>query len=121
MSTEHDFTVSSGNVFADLLIPEPEEARAKAGLAHAISEIINHRGWTQRQAAEALGLDQPKVSALKRGRLTGFSIERLLCLLNALDQDVVISATPNADPQRRAHIAVAFDQSGETAVGEHHP
>ena len=61
---------SSGNVYADL--------RAKADLAHRIVDIIEARKLTQVQAGKVLNVDQPKVSALKRGRLTDFSIERLV-------------------------------------------
>jgi predicted XRE-type DNA-binding protein len=82
--------VSSGNVFADLGVAEPAEALAKAELAPKIGEIVAKRHLTQAAAAELLGIDQPKVSALVRGNLTGFSIERLFRLLNALDRDVEI-------------------------------
>ena len=78
---ESDYTVSSGNVFADLGVPNPEEALAKAELAHKIIVLIRERGLTQVQAAKLLGIDQPKVSALIRGRLTGFSLERLMRFL----------------------------------------
>jgi predicted XRE-type DNA-binding protein len=83
-----EFHVSSGNVFADLGHPEPEEALAKAKLAFVISSIILERGWSPTQAAEALRIDQPKVSALLNGRLRGFSTERLISFSNALNHDV---------------------------------
>ena len=77
MSELPKHTVSSGNVFADMGLPNPEELLAKADLAIQISRIIEERGLTQAQAAELLAIDQPKISALVRGRLEGFSIERL--------------------------------------------
>ena len=83
-------TPSSGNVFADIEVREPMEALAKAELAARISSIIKHRHLTQKETAETLGIDQPKVSALTRGRLSGFSTERLFRFLNALGRDVDI-------------------------------
>lgn len=101
---EVDYTASSGNVFADLEIAEPEEARVKAELARQIGGIIGERRLTQAQSADLLGIDQPKVSALLRGRLSGFSTERLFKFLNALDRDVQIVIT--AKPQSRAHAGI---------------
>jgi predicted XRE-type DNA-binding protein len=80
----------SGNVFADLVLPDPEELLVKAAAVSRISDLIRERGITQAQVATLLGIDQPKVSALLRGRLRGFSLERLLSFLIALDQDVEI-------------------------------
>jgi predicted XRE-type DNA-binding protein len=92
----------SGNVFADLGIPSPDEALLKAKLARAISEILSQRQLTQAEAARLLGIDQPKVSTLTRGRLAGFSVERLFRFLNALGRDVeiIVKETPETrDPQ----------------------
>src|SRR5438046_2062024 len=89
-----DYKVSSGNVFADLGLDAPEEALAKAELTAKISEIIEAKGLTQSAAAKVLGIDQPKVSALLRGKLTGFSTERLIKFLNALGRDVEIVVKP---------------------------
>lgn len=77
-------------MFADLGLSDPEERLAKADLAIAISREIESRARTQVQAAEVLGVAQPDVSNLMRGRLSGYSIERLTRLLNALGQDVEI-------------------------------
>ncbi len=87
-------TESSGNVFADLRVADAEDALVKAEMAHTISSIIAKRHLTQREAARLLGIDQPKISALVRGRLTGFSIDRLLRFLVALDRDVEIIIRP---------------------------
>ena len=104
---ELDYTVSSGNVFADLGLPNPEELLAKAELANKITVLIRKRGLTQAQAAKLLGVDQPKISYLIRGRLTGFSIERLIRFLLLLGQDIRISveATPRNRPQARVLVA----------------
>lgn len=85
---EHE--VSSGNVFADLRVPEPETALAKVQLARAICRLIEGEGLTQKAAAARLGIDQPKVSALLRGRLEDFSTDRLLRLLLRLGHNVDI-------------------------------
>ncbi|MDP9365224.1 MAG: helix-turn-helix domain-containing protein [Chloroflexota bacterium] len=104
MGEQQGYTIGSGNVFADLGLAEPEEALTKAALVHGIAEIVAARGWTQGQSAEAPGIDQPKVSALFRGRLTGFSIARLLRFLTALDQDVAIVVGPTRLTRpRRGH------------------
>lgn len=102
-----DYHLSSGNVFADLGHPEPEEALAKAKLAYVISSIILVKGWSQSHAAEALGVDQPKVSALLNGRLRGFSTDRLIRFLNALDHDVEINVRPKRRTSREATIEVS--------------
>ena len=89
----------SGNVFADLGLPAPEERLLKAQLAAEIARIIGERRLTQRAAAELMGIDQPKVSHLLHGRLAGFSTERLLTWLTALGRDVdIVVRTP---PRRR--------------------
>ena len=103
---ELDYTVSSGNVFADLGVADPSEALAKAELARRISTIIARRRLTQAAAAELLGIDQPKVSALIRGKLTGFSIERLFKFLNALDRDVEIVIEPRSRTRTSARVRV---------------
>jgi predicted XRE-type DNA-binding protein len=83
-------TAGSDNVFADLGVSEPEEELAKAQLASHIRQAIERRKLTQAKAAELTGLDQPKVSALMNGRLSGFSSDRLMRCLTALGQDVEI-------------------------------
>jgi predicted XRE-type DNA-binding protein len=98
---------SGGNVFADLGLREPEERLAKADLAIAISREIDSRGLTQTEAAELLGVAQPEVSNLMRGRLAGYSIERLTRLLNALGQDVEIRIRPSRTAGERGHLRVA--------------
>jgi len=96
----------SGNVFADLGLPDAEERLAKAELARQILAIIGSRRLTQTQAAELLGIDQPKVSALTRGKLSGFSMERLLQFLNALGRDVQITIKPMPRSRQQAHLKV---------------
>ncbi len=108
MDADHRFTESSGNVFADLGMDEPNELLAKAHLAHAIAKIIEQHGWNQTEAALALGIDQPKVSNLMRGNLDGFSTERLFRFLNALGQNVQIVVSPKSSQQNQASISVSL-------------
>lgn len=97
---------TSSNVFADLGLPNPEERLLKAELASLISSLIEQKNLTQMQAAELFGIDQPKVSALTRGRLEGFSAERLLRFLNALGSDVEIVVKPKPEDRSEAKITV---------------
>lgn len=83
--------LSSGNVFLDLNLPNAAERQTKVQLAVAINREIAKREWSQSEAAEVLGVNQPKVSALQKYRLDGFSVERLLLFLTALGNDVEIS------------------------------
>ena len=80
----------SGNVFADLALPDADEMYAKATLAHQICALIERARLTQTQAAKRLGIDQPKVSMLMRGRLKDFSTERLMHFIIRLGRDVII-------------------------------
>ena len=97
---------SSGNVFADLALRNPEDMLAKAQLAHLICQVIADRKLTQTKAAEAMGLDQPKISALMRGKLKGFSAERLFRCLNDLGQEVEITIRPMPRNGRRGNTHV---------------
>lgn len=87
---EITFIRSSGNVFEDLGLPNPEERLMKAKLTILIHELIRSKDLTQVQAAKILKISQPKISALLSGRFDGFSIERLFNFLNLLDQDIEI-------------------------------
>jgi predicted XRE-type DNA-binding protein len=100
---------SSGNVFADLGLPDAEEALAKSRLAQYIAETISRKRLTQVQVAAILEIDQPEVSALLRGRLTGFSTDRLLRFLTALDQDVeiVIKSKPRSRKHGKLSVTAA--------------
>ena len=88
-------TVSSGNVFADIGLPNATERFHRADLAHAISTEIRERNLTQVKAAALLGIDQPKLSHLIRGNLGGYSTDRLLRFLRHLNQDIEIVVKPS--------------------------
>ncbi|HYW46917.1 MAG TPA: helix-turn-helix transcriptional regulator [Bryobacteraceae bacterium] len=81
---------SSGNVFADLGFADAGERQTRVRLAMAINDVLQRRGLSQGKAAELLGINQPKVSALAKYRLEGFSVERLIRFLTSLNQDVEI-------------------------------
>jgi predicted XRE-type DNA-binding protein len=91
---------SSGNVFADLGFEQPELEMAKAHLSHKIALEITARKLTQRAAADVLGIDQPRVSLLIRGKTGQFSLEKLIEFLERLSYDVHIEATRSANAAR---------------------
>ena len=90
-------TRGSKNVFADLGFPDAEERQTKTRLALEINTLLKGRKLKQIEAGELLGLPQPKISALANYRLDGFSVERLMALLTALNQDVEILIRPRRD------------------------
>lgn len=102
-----EFTPSSGNVFADLNLANADDLLAKAELAAKIIAEIQRRRLTQSQAAAILGIDQPKVSALKQGKLSGFSIERLMRFLLALGRDIDITVKRKSGSRPAARLRVA--------------
>lgn len=99
-------TKSSSNVFADIGVNKPDEALVKAKLAHVIAQVIDVKGLTQSEAAELLGIDQPKVSNLVRGKLSGFSIDRLFRFLTLLGSDIEILVKQGAK-SKPGHMKVA--------------
>lgn len=109
MSDErHQVEFSSGNLWADIGRPDAEEAFARAQLMSRVVDLIRERRLTQKRAAEILGTNQPTVSDLIRGKMSKFSLERLIAFLNALDQDVQITVRPRpADSDRPALCVVA--------------
>lgn len=102
-----EYRSSSGNVFADLNLPQADDLLAKAELAAKIIAEIRRRRLTQSQAAAILGIDQPKVSALNQGKLSGFSIERLMRLLLVLGRDIEITVKGRAKSRSVARLRVA--------------
>lgn len=99
-------TRGSGNVFADLGFPDAAERQAKLRLAYALNGLLDGRKLSQAEAAKVLGLTQPKVTALRNYKLAGFSVERLMNLLTALDQDVEIVVRQKQRSRRAARIIV---------------
>jgi predicted XRE-type DNA-binding protein len=87
-------TRSSGNIFADLDLPNPRELDLKAQVAFLFGQMINKQNLSQSAAALKLGIAQPDVSRILNGRLDGFSLERLLTLVQGLGNDVEIKVRP---------------------------
>ena len=105
--TEHDsITSSAGNIFEDLGLPDADDRLAKAELARQIGAIIRERSLTQTAAAKALGIDQPKVSALLAGQLSGFSLERLARFLTLLGRDVQIVVRESSSSSSTGRLSV---------------
>jgi len=99
-----DLTKGTGNVFADLGLPDAAARQTKTQLAMAVNGLLKARGIKQAEAARILGVPQPKVSALANYRLDHFSVEKLMCFLNALDRDVEIVIRPSR--QGAGHTSV---------------
>ena len=104
------FEESSGNVFADIDIDikMPEAMQAKARIAHLIIQIITKSHMTQQEASKLLGMPQPKVSLIMNGRLEGFSLERLIMAMTALDRDVEIRIRKKPRSREQAHLNVVY-------------
>jgi predicted XRE-type DNA-binding protein len=106
MSIRHH-VFSSGNVFADLSLPEADDLLVKAELAAKIIAEVHRRRMTQVQAAAVLGIDQLKISALKQGKLSGFSIKSLMRFLLRLGRDVEITVKGKSKSRSTARLRVA--------------
>ncbi len=94
MSKKVKFEESSGNVFADLDLPDAEELHLKAQLGYEVFRIIEARKLTQAEAADILGVKQPEISRLKKGKFNHYSVERLLTFLTHLNHDIEIRIVP---------------------------
>ena len=99
-------TRGTGNVFADLGFPDAAEPQAKLRMAQALNQVVEGRKLSQAEAAKVLGVTQPKVSALRHYKLAGFSVERLMNLLTALDQDVEIVIRQKPRSRKAGRISV---------------
>jgi predicted XRE-type DNA-binding protein len=102
-------TRGTGNVFADLGFPDAAERQARLRLSYALNEELEARKLSQADAAKVLGVTPPKVSALRHYKLAGFSVERLMNLLTAVDQDVeiVIRWKPRSRKAGRISVVAA--------------
>jgi predicted XRE-type DNA-binding protein len=101
-----EITIGSDNIFADMGLENAEEMLVKAKLARQIYVCITERQLSQTEAANILGIDQPKVSNLINGKLAAFSIERLFRFLNALDRDVVITIKAKSSEHNSARVII---------------
>jgi predicted XRE-type DNA-binding protein len=98
---------SSGNVFADLALPDADKLKIKSGLTIEITKAIHHLQLTQSEAAKRMGISQPKVSALLRGELSNLSERKLMDCLNRLGYDIEIKVKPAAASTGHLMFAVA--------------
>ena len=115
---ENKVTRSSGNIFADLNIENPEEYQLKAKLARLVNNAIKKRGWTQKHSAEVLGIQQPHVSDLHRGLLDRFSVEKLIQFLGKLDHHVTLTVSSDKDDLPPHEIVIAarkLEQEGNVS------
>jgi predicted XRE-type DNA-binding protein len=102
--------VSSGNIFADLGLPDADELLARAKLMSAVTRLIKERRLTQAEAAKILGTNQPTVSDLMRGKFNKFSLERLIGFMTALGHDVEISVRPRPAGSEGPALSVVGDR-----------
>jgi len=114
-SKKMDYEIGSENVFADLGFDNPEESIAKADLIFKISAIIKKKKYTQIQTAKIIGVDQPRVSQLLKGRLDLFSVDMLIHFLNALGQDVHIVVKAKPRNRKKAQVMVMNSFSDKTS------
>jgi predicted XRE-type DNA-binding protein len=98
------YEVSSGNVFADLGLPDAEELLLKSQLVIELQRLIKLRKLTQSKAAALMGVAQPDLSNLLKGKLRGFSVERLLLMLTAFGRDIDIIVRPAARSRKQGGI-----------------
>ena len=103
-----DYTPSSGNVFKDLGLPNPDERLAKAKLAYKINRLIADQGMTQKAASDFLGLNRSKMTDLRNGRLRNFTIDHLFSLLGKLDYHIEIRVSPKSNRDTQESINVAL-------------
>ena len=103
-----DYEVGSDNIFADLGLDNAEELKTKTLLLIEIRRIVKKKKLKQIDIAGLLDIPQPKVSKLLNGKASGFSTDRLMQFLTALDQDVNISVKPKPKNRVHAHIVVSF-------------
>ncbi|RST49792.1 helix-turn-helix domain-containing protein [Variovorax sp. MHTC-1] len=97
----------SGNVFADLALPDADKLKIKSGLTIEITKAIHRLQLTQSEAAKRMGISQPKVSALLRGEFSNLSERKLMDCLNRLGYDIEIKVKPAAAPTGHLMFAVA--------------
>jgi predicted XRE-type DNA-binding protein len=109
VTSSETITRGSANIFADLGYPDAEERQTKLRLAYALNQVIEKGELSQSAAASLLGVNQPKISALMNYKLDGFSVERLMTFLTALDRDIdiVIRKKPRSRISARINVVAA--------------
>lgn len=97
----------SGNVFADLGLPDADKLKIKSGLVIEIRKAMRQLGLTQQEAAKRMGITQPKVSDMMRGDFSNLSERKLMDCLNRLGYDIEIKVKPASDPVGHLMLAIA--------------
>jgi predicted XRE-type DNA-binding protein len=118
-SKNQTVTRGSGNIFADLGLPDADEHMLKARVVMFIDKRIAQLGLTQQAAADRMGISQSDVSKMLRGRFENFSLERLLRLVRLLGSDVEIKVTTRRRQRRWQASPLANDAEGHDAEGQH--
>jgi len=109
---------TENNIFKELGFKNPEEWLAKAELARQINKLIEKKNLTQHDAAKLLGINQPKISALKTGKLSIFSLESLFRYLNILGQQITIKLTPKTRSKKKASINVQIQTQENSNIAQ---
>ncbi|MCW5320970.1 XRE family transcriptional regulator [Verminephrobacter aporrectodeae subsp. tuberculatae] len=107
MIEDMEIETSSGNVFADLGLPDAEKLKIKSGLVIEITRAVRRLGLTQEEAGRRMGISQPKVSGMMRGDFTNLSEHKLMECLNRLGYDIEIKVCPAAEPIGHLKLAIA--------------
>ena len=107
IAEEAEVEFGSGNVFADLGLPDAEKLKIKSGLVIEITKAVRRLGLTQVEAARRMGIAQPKVSGMLRGDFSNLSERKLMDCLNRLGYDIEIKVKPAAKPLGHLRLSVA--------------
>jgi predicted XRE-type DNA-binding protein len=102
-----EIETSSGNVFADLGLPEAEKLKIKSGLVIEITSAVRRLGLTQEEAGRRMGIPQPKVSGMMRGDFANLSERKLMECLNRLGYDIEIKVRPAVESVGHLTLAIA--------------
>jgi len=102
-----EIEIGSGNVFADLDLPDAEKLKIKSGLVIEITRAVRRLGLTQEEAGRRMGIPQPKVSGMMRGDFTNLSERKLMECLNRLGYDIEIKVSPTTEPVGHLKLAIA--------------
>ncbi len=116
MIDDIEYEESSGNIFEDLGFDDPVMEMNRAILGLTLRDLIKQLGWTQTKTAEMLGIDQPKVSRIVRGKLSGFSVERLTLLLDRLDHEVIVTVRRKRPVRTQLSAGAASTAGRQSAV-----
>ena len=105
MGNNIEFEISSGNVFADLELEDPQELQARSMIGFHVIELLKDKNMKQREIGSLLGIKQAEVSHLLNGHLSRFSIEKLMNFLKCLNQKVTIKISPHREGEPYQNIA----------------